>query len=112
MKKDKLRLKKHLRVRKKINGIKECPRLAVFRSNQHIYGQIIDDQAGRTLVSATDLKIQKKTKSDRAFEVGRVLAERAIEKGVKKVIFDRGGFIYHGRVKRLAEGAREGGLEF
>lgn len=112
MNKISLRLKKHLRVRKKISGTKDRPRLAVFRSSKHVYGQIIDDQAGKTLVSATDLKLEKKTKTDKAFEVGKVLAEGAIQKGIKKVVFDRGGFIYHGRVKKLAEGAREGGLDF
>lgn len=107
------REKRHLRVRKNIFGTKESPRLAVFRSSQHIYAQVINDEEGKTLAFESDLKLDKKhPKIDRAFEVGKKLAEKAIKQGVKKVIFDRGGFLYHGRVEKVAAGAREGGLEF
>jgi large subunit ribosomal protein L18 len=101
-----------------LSGTTERPRLAVFRSLEHIYGQIIDDAAGRTLVAASDLEASlrngggESTKSDRAKQVGQLLAERAREKGITTVVFDRGGFLYHGRVKALADGAREGGLQF
>lgn len=89
------------------------PRLAVFRSSRHIYAQVIDDSQGKTVVFESDLKLEKKvSKVEVAFEVGKKLAEKAIKKGVKKVVFDRGGFLYHGRVAKVAEGAREGGLEF
>jgi len=105
---------RHRRIRGKIKGTSERPRLCVFRSNRYIYGQIIDDSQGRTLVSASDLKIKKEKskKVERAKEVGRLIAQKALKAGVKKVVFDRGGYRYHGRVKALAEGAREGGLEF
>ena len=110
------RKRRQARVRKKVSGSAERPRLSVFRSNRHIYAQIIDDRAGHTLVSASSMEegISKagKTKSDVAAEVGRVLARRAGEKGVQAVVFERGGNLYHGRVKTLAEGAREGGLIF
>jgi large subunit ribosomal protein L18 len=110
--------KKHRRVRKKVFGTPERPRLAVYKSLKHIYAQIIDDTKGETLVSASTLdrelrdKLPELTKTEEAREVGKLIAQRAIEKGIKKVVFDRGGFIYHGRIKALAEGAREGGLEF
>ncbi len=110
--------KKHRRVRKKIFGTPERPRLAVYKSLKHIYAQIIDDTKGITLVSASTLdkelrdKLPELTKTEEAREVGKLIAKRALEKGITKVVFDRGGFIYHGRVKALAEGAREGGLEF
>ena len=113
-----LRVKKRLRVRKNINGTPERPRLAVYRSNKHIYAQIIDDVAGNTLVAASSKeltntgKLEKGSNADAAKEVGKLIAEKALAKDVKTVIYDRGGFIYHGRVKALAEGAREGGLEF
>lgn len=104
------------RVRKKIYGLPERPRLSVFRSNRHIYAQIIDDTVGHTLASASSMEkgldLAGKKKTEVAREVGRVLAARAREKGIMKVVFDRGGNLYHGRVKALAEGAREGGLEF
>lgn len=104
------------RVRKKIFGVPERPRLSVFRSNRHIYAQIIDDTVGHTLASASsmekDLDLEGKKKTEVAMEVGRLLAARAREKGIVKVVFDRGGNLYHGRVKALAEGARERGLEF
>ncbi|MFN8633357.1 MAG: 50S ribosomal protein L18 [Chloroflexota bacterium] len=111
------RLKRHRRIRRSLSGTTERPRLAVFRSLEHIYGQIIDDVAGHTLVAASDLEASLKngetgSKSDRAKQVGQLLAERAKEKGISAVVFDRGGFLYHGRVKALAEGAREGGLQF
>ena len=109
------RLKRHKRVRAKISGTPEMPRLNVFRSEANIYAQVIDDVAGVTLVSASSL--------DKAIDgygsniaaataVGKLVAERALEKGIDTVVFDRGGYLYHGRVKALAEGAREGGLEF
>jgi large subunit ribosomal protein L18 len=112
-----LRAKRHRRIRRFLSGTTARPRLAVFRSLEHIYGQIIDDTAGNTLVAASDLEAALKngehgTKSDRAKQVGQLLAERAKEKGITAVVFDRGGFLYHGRIKALADGAREGGLEF
>ena len=112
-----LRQKRHRRIRRYLSGTSQRPRLAVFRSLEHIYGQIIDDTAGRTLVAASDIEAslrngERGTKSDRAKQVGQLLAERAKEKGITAVVFDRGGFLYHGRVKALADGAREGGLEF
>ena len=109
------RLKRHKRVRGKISGTPERPRLAVYRSNAHISAQIIDDVNGVTLVSAnTDEKDFEGTTSNKeaARKVGALLAERAIAKGISAVVFDRGGYIYHGRVSELAEGAREGGLKF
>ena len=105
-----LRQKRHRRIRRFLSGTTARPRLAVFRSLEHIYGQIIDDTAGATLVAASDLEGGKK--SDRAKQVGQLLAERAKEKGITAVVFDRGGFLYHGRIKALADGAREGGLDF
>lgn len=110
------RQRRHRRVRRKVSGSAERPRLSVFRSNRHIYAQIIDDRAGMTLVSASsmdsELDLTGKNKSDVAAEVGRVLARRAREEGVERVVFERGGNLYHGRVKALADGAREGGLVF
>ena len=109
------RLKRHKRVRGKISGTPERPRLNVFRSNANIYAQIIDDVNGVTLVSASTLD---KTfdgatgNKEAARQVGKLIAERAKAKGIENVVFDRGGYIYHGRVQELAEGAREGGLEF
>ncbi len=112
-----VRRKKH--IRKRIFGTSEKPRLAVFRSNRHIYAQIIDDDAGHTLVSASSLEkdiasmvAENSGKKGVAQAVGKLVATRAKEKGIKQVAFDRGGYIYHGRVKALAEGARETGLEF
>jgi large subunit ribosomal protein L18 len=110
--------RRHRRVRKKVFGTPERPRLAVYKSLKHIYAQIIDDTKGVTLVAASTLdkelrpRLPELTKTEEAREVGRLIAKRALEKGIKKVVFDRGGFIYHGRIKALAEGAREGGLEF
>lgn len=112
------RIRRHLRVRKKVSGNPERPRLAVFRSSQHIYAQIIDDAAGHTLAAASTLdpeireQLSGKTKRDESTVVGELVARRAREKGVSRVVFDRGGFMYHGRVKALADAARAGGLEF
>lgn len=113
MKKISLRKKRHYQIRKQISGTKDKPRLAVFRSNRYIYAQIIDDQKQLTLAAASDMKTAKKgTKLERAYEVGKNLAQAAVKKGIKAVVFDRGGFLYHGRVEKLAAGAREGGLKF
>ena len=109
------RQRRHLRVRRKISGTPECPRLCVYRSNTNVYAQIIDDVAGNTLVSCSTLDKEIKTKhanKEDAKEVGTLIAKKAIEKNIKKVVFDRGGYIYHGVVKELAEAAREAGLEF
>ena len=109
------RERRHLRVRRKISGTAERPRLCVYRSNSNIYVQIIDDVAGNTLVSASTLDKEVKTKhanKEAAKEVGTLIAKRATEKNIKSVVFDRGGYIYHGVVKELAEAARQGGLEF
>ena len=109
------RLKRHKRVRSKISGTAECPRLNVFRSLQHIYAQLIDDVAGVTLVSASSTEKDFTNyggNKDAAKEVGKLLAERAKEKNITDVVFDRGGYVYTGRVAALAEGAREGGLNF
>ncbi|AGA56540.1 MAG: 50S ribosomal protein L18 [Thermobacillus sp.] len=116
--KNKARLKRHLRVRKKINGTAERPRLSVFRSSKHIYAQLIDDEKGITLASASTLdkelrdKIGNGGSVEAARQVGELIARRAKEKGVAKVVFDRGGYLYHGRIQALADAAREGGLEF
>ncbi len=105
--------RRHRRVRKRILGTTERPRLAVFRSNRHIYAQVIDDVAGRTLAAASSLKdADGGDPKVRAKSVGTALAKRAKEAGISQVAFDRGGFKYHGRVRAVAEGAREGGLEF
>ena len=109
------RQRRHLRVRKKISGTAECPRLCVYRSNTAIYAQIIDDVAQNTLVSASTLEKSVKTKKsnkEAAKEVGTLIAKKALEKNIEQVVFDRGGYIYHGVVKELAEAAREGGLKF
>ena len=109
------RQRRHLRVRTKISGTVECPRLCVYRSNTNLYAQIIDDVAGVTIVSASTLDKSVKTKhanKEAAKEVGTLIAKKAIEKNIKTVVFDRGGYIYHGVVKELAEAAREAGLEF
>ena len=112
---NKARLKRHVRVRSKISGTAECPRLNVFRSNSNIYAQLIDDVNGVTLASANTLEkgFEGATGNiEAAKKVGLVLAERAKAKGIEEVVFDRGGYLYHGRVAALAEGAREGGLKF
>jgi large subunit ribosomal protein L18 len=110
------RVRRHRRVRKKVRGTAQRPRLAVFRSNNHIYAQVIDDVAGRTLAAAStadaSLKGGATGNIDAATKVGTLVAERAKAAGVEKVVFDRGGFRYHGRVAALADAAREGGLEF
>ena len=113
------RKRRHVRVRAKVSGSPQRPRLNVFRSSAHMYAQVIDDLAGHTLVAASDidedvkkLAGEKATKTDRAKAVGTVIADRAKAAGVTTVVFDRGGFLYHGRIKAVAEGAREGGLEF
>jgi large subunit ribosomal protein L18 len=110
------RVKRHLRVRKKVHGTAERPRLAVYRSEKNIYAQIIDDVAGKTLVAAStldkDFALKVGSNKEAAKMVGEVIAKRAIEKGITEVVFDRGGYIYHGRVQTLAEGAREAGLQF
>lgn len=107
------RIIRHNRVRAKVFGTEERPRFSVFRSNSHIYGQLIDDISGKTLISSSskEIKVQSK-KTDLAKEAGKLLAKKALEKQIKNVVFDRGGYAYHGRVKALAEGAREGGLQF
>ena len=113
-----IRVKKHMKIRNRFAGTAERPRLAVFRSNNHMYAQIIDDTVGKTIVSASTLEkdikaeLEKTNNVDAAAYLGTVIAKRAIEKGVKAVVFDRGGFIYQGKVAALAEAAREAGLEF
>ena len=109
------RVRRHERVRAKISGTAERPRLCVFRSNKNIAVQVIDDVAGNTLVAASTLDKEIKTKAsniEAAKEVGDLIAKRAIKAGIKNVVFDRGGYIYHGKIKALAEAAREAGLEF
>lgn len=112
---NKARLNRHKRVRGKISGTAECPRLNVFRSTKNIYAQIIDDVKGVTLVAASSLDKEfngSGGNKEAARKVGEMIAKRAAEKGISQVVFDRGGYIFHGRVKELAEGAREGGLKF
>lgn len=106
-------MKRHKKRLRRVFGTPERPRLAVFRSNKHIYAQIIDDTIGHTLVAASTLEINEPgTKTERSYKCGELLAKRALEKGIEKVAFDRNGYKYHGRVKALAEGARAGGLKF
>ncbi|MBQ6393208.1 MAG: 50S ribosomal protein L18 [Eubacterium sp.] len=113
-----VRVKKHMRLRNRISGTASTPRLAVFRSNNHMYAQIIDDVAQRTLVSASTTQAEVKEDLEKtndvaaAAKVGTVIAKRALEAGITEVVFDRGGFIYHGKVKALADAAREAGLNF
>jgi large subunit ribosomal protein L18 len=113
-----VRVKKHMKTRNRFSGTSTRPRLAVFRSNNHMYAQIIDDTVGKTLVSASTLEkdvkaeLEKTNDVDAAAYVGTLIAKRAIEKGIKEVVYDRGGFIYQGKVAALAEAAREAGLEF
>jgi len=112
------RLKRHKRVRKNVRGVVDRPRLGVYRSSRHIYANVIDDTQGNTLVSASTLdaevvkQIKGLTKVEQARVVGQVLAKRALDEGIEKVVFDRGGYKYHGRVKALADAARESGLKF
>ena len=106
------RKRRHLRVRKKIAGTADRPRLVVFRSDKHIYAQLVDDDAGRTLATVSSLKVGGGKKSDKAVAVGKQVAAVAKDRGITRVVFDRGGYKYHGRVKAVADGAREGGLEF
>ena len=114
----KVRVKKHMKIRNRFSGTAERPRLAVFRSNNHMYAQIIDDVEGKTLVAASTMEkevaseLDKTNNVEAAAYVGTVIAKRALEKGIKEVVFDRGGFIYQGKVAALAEAAREAGLEF
>ena len=114
----KIREKKHLKIRNRFSGTAERPRLAVFRSNNHMYAQVIDDAAGKTLVAASTIekdvkaKLEKTNNVEAAKVLGEVIAKRALEKGIENVVFDRGGYIYHGKVAALAEAAREAGLEF
>ncbi len=105
---------RHLRIRKKVKGKKDRPRLFVFESLKHIYCQLIDDEKGKTILAASDFEIKekKKNKIEMAKEVGKLIAKKAKEKGIEKVVFDRGGYKYHGKIKALADGAREGGLKF
>ena len=113
-----MREKKHMRMRNRFSGTAERPRLAVFRSNNHMYAQIIDDTVGNTLVSASTLEkeikaeLEKTNDVDAAAYVGKIVAKRAMDKGITEVVFDRGGFLYHGKIKALAEAAREAGLVF
>lgn len=106
------RIRRHNRVRAKVIGTAKMPRLCVFKSNQHIYAQVIDDTKGKTILWANDFTKTKEKKMDKAQKLGKLVAQKAIEKKIKQVVFDRGGFKYHGRIKAVAEGAREGGLQF
>ena len=121
LEKQQKRSRRHKRARAKVFGTKERPRLCVFRSTKHIYAQLIDDEKRKTLVAASDAGIKKsrfrkgsgsQAKVDIAKEVGKLIAKKALDKKIEKVVFDRGGYQYHGRVKAVAEGAREGGLKF
>ena len=113
-----VRVNKHRKLRNRLSGTAQCPRLAVFRSNNHMYAQIIGDTVGNTLVSASTLQKEVKAELEKTNDVnaaaylGKVIAERAIEKGITEVVFDRGGFIYQGKIKALADAAREAGLNF
>ncbi len=113
-----VRVNKHRKLRNRLSGTAECPRLAVFRSNNHMYAQIIDDTVGNTLVSASTLQkdvkanLEKTNNVDAAAYLGKVIAKRAMDKGISDVVFDRGGFLYHGKIEALAEAAREAGLVF
>ncbi len=117
--KNQKRIRRHNRVRAKVQGTAQMPRLCVFRSNQHITAQIVDDQKGKTIIQANDVQKmnlkeakERTGKTAKAFLVGKIIAQKAQEKKISKVVFDRGGYQYHGRVKALAEGARDGGLIF
>ena len=106
------RVRRHLRVRKAVQGTAERPRLVVYRSLKHITAQLVDDDTAHTLATVTSVKVSEGKKSEKSLEVGKQIAVVAKEKGITKVVFDRGGYQYHGRVKAVADGAREGGLEF
>ncbi|MDO5040929.1 MAG: 50S ribosomal protein L18 [Peptoniphilus sp.] len=110
------RIKRHKRIRNKISGTKSCPRLSVFRSNSHIYAQIIDDENGHTLAQAStldkSLEVESTKNIEAAQEVGKLVAKRALDAGIENVVFDRSGYLYHGRIKALADAARENGLKF
>ena len=116
--KSEVRINKHKRIRNRFSGTTERPRLSVFRSNNHMYAQIIDDTVGNTLVSASTLEkevkaeLEKTNNVDAAAYLGKVIAKKALDKGITTVVFDRGGFIYHGKIKALADAAREAGLDF
>lgn len=112
MKKEQRRIKIKYRVRSKISGTAQRPRMSVFRSNKQIYVQIIDDEAQKTLVSASSLGMEAMPKCEQAGKVGETVAKKALEAGIQEVVFDRNGYLYHGRVKEVAEGARKGGLKF
>ncbi len=125
LEKQEKKIRRHKRVRAKVSGTKEVPRLCVFRSNRHIYAQIIDDEKGATIIAAQEKEIKKpnsgagrnsppelRGKTALAYAVGKLVAEKALEKKIKKVVFDRAGYKYHGRVKALAQGARDAGLKF
>lgn len=111
MKKEK-RLQSHRKIRMKVFGTAKRPRLSVFKSAKHIYAQIINDETGKILLSSSDAKAKKGKKTDRAREVGKSIAAQALGKKIESVVFDRGGFVFHGRIKNVADGAREGGLKF
>ena len=111
-KRNAIRQRIHDRIRRKLSGTSERPRLNVYRSLNHIYAQVIDDQTGQTLVSASTIKMKTGGNVAAAKEIGKSVAEKAVEKCIKKVVFDRGGYLYHGRIKALADAAREAGLEF
>ena len=113
-KRNAIRQRIHNRIRAKLSGTTERPRLNVYRSLNHIYAQVIDDQKGETLVAASSLQLKMKTGGNvaTAKEIGKAVAELAVKKGIKKVVFDRGGYLYHGRIKALVDAAREAGLEF
>ena len=107
-----MRLKRHIRVRGKVSGTAERPRLCVFRSNKQIYAQVINEQEGKTLASASSLGLEAMPKIQQAEKVGEMVAKKALEAGITAVVFDRNGYLYHGRVKQLADAARKGGLNF
>ncbi len=111
-KRNEIRQRIHDRIRRKLSGTAARPRLNVYRSLNHIYAQVIDDQAGQTLVSASTIKMKTGGNVAAAKEIGKAVAEKAVAQGIKKVVFDRGGYLYHGRIKALADAAREAGLEF
>jgi large subunit ribosomal protein L18 len=111
-KRNSIRQRIHERIRRKLSGTGERPRLNVYRSLNHIYAQVIDDQKGETLVSASTIKMKTGGNLAAAKEIGKAVAEKAVAQGIKKVVFDRGGYLYHGRIKALADAAREAGLEF